>query len=134
MNKKPEYKFPKGNTVAKDNNNQAKKRIRKSKLRKTEEALRALEPKSLENIEKSVNGDEIDKESLATSKWVIQNIVVIGKAATADEEALNGLRWKADSLAKEEEEMEAEQEKEESTRPRFSTTMVVPFPTQKDLE
>lgn len=105
-NKKPAHSFKAGNTHAKDNGNQARRRVRKSKLRKTEEALRKLEPKSLENIEKSVNGVEVDKESLMTSKWVITNIMAVGKAAALEEDLLNGLRLEMDKAEAEEQEKE----------------------------
>ena len=115
--------FPKGNTFAKDNKNPAKKRIRRSKLRKTLEKLHDLEPKAMENIKKSVDGDEIDKEMLASSKWVVNSLVTMTKAASQDEAELNGLRWKADAMEKEEEEKEKDSE-EEITSARFVPYLV----------
>ncbi len=124
-NKKPAHSFPKGNQIAKENNNQARRRVRKSKLRKTEEALRKLEPKSLENIEKSVNGVEVDKESLQTSKWVITNIMAVGKAAALEEDLLNGTRIKLD-------EAEAREEEQEEVIPTTKFSLHV-LPTSKDV-
>lgn len=95
--------FQKGNSLAKENNNQAKKRIRKSKLRKTLDKLYALESTAMDNIKDSVEGREVDKERLASSKWVVTNIMAVSKAAVQDEAEMNGLRWQADALAREEE-------------------------------
>ena len=98
--------FKKGNTLAKDSNNQCKKRVRKSKLRKTLDKLYALEGKAMENIKTSVEGGTIDKSVIDSSKWVIQQIQAVTKASAQDEAEMNGLRWQADALAKEEEESE----------------------------
>jgi hypothetical protein len=46
-NPNPSTRFAKGNTHAADNQNQANKRIRKSKLRKTLDKLYALEGKAM---------------------------------------------------------------------------------------
>jgi hypothetical protein len=124
-NPNPSTRFPKGNRIAADSGNVAKKRIRKSKLRKTEEALRKLEPKSLENIELSVNGKEVDKEVLASSKWIITNIMAVGKAAAAEEEMINGTRLMLDQAERDEEEAE-----EAVPQTRFSLTVL---PTKKDI-
>ena len=105
-NSNPSTRFPKGNRIAADNQNQAKKRIRKSKLRKTLEKLYALEGKAMENIKASVDGAEVDKEMLATSKWVVTNIMTVTKAAAQDEAEINGLRLEMDKAEAEEQEKE----------------------------
>ena len=109
-NPNPSTRFPKGNRIAADNRNQAKKRIRKSKLRKTLEKLYALEGKAMENIKASVEGQTVDKAMLDTSKWVISNIMNVTKAAAQDEAEINGLRLEMDKAEAEEAEKE-EQEK-----------------------
>lgn len=109
-NPNPSTRFPKGNRIAADNQNQAKKRIRKSKLRKTLDKLYALEGKAMENIKASVDGAEVDKEMLATSKWVVTNIMTVTKAAAQDEAEINGLRLEMDKAEAEEADKE-EQEK-----------------------
>jgi len=109
-----------GNTLGKDHNTQAKKRIRKSKLRKTLEQLQSLEPQCLINIEKSVNEQEVDKEALSTSKWVINTIVTVTRAATAEESEITKLRWEGDRLGEEEEQTAKESEEEETPKTRFS--------------
>lgn len=96
-----------------------------SKLRSTLAKLRQLEPKALENIEKSVNGEEVDKSQLDTSKWVISTSVTVAKAATAEEATVHGIR---SDLAGDNDEPE---EKEEDTKPRFSLHVL---PKKEDLE
>ena len=105
-NSNPSTRFPKGNRIAADNQNQAKKRIRKSKLRKTLDKLYALEGKAMENIKASVDGREVDKEMLSTSKWVVTNIMTVTKAAAQDEAEINGLRLEMDKAEAEEQEKE----------------------------
>ena len=105
-NPNPSRRFEKGNTLARDNQNQAKKRIRKSKLRKTLDKLYALEGKAMENIKASVDGREVDKEMLSTSKWVVTNIMTVTKAAAQDEAEINGLRLEMDKAEAEEQEKE----------------------------
>lgn len=102
-NKKPINGFKPGNTLAKQNDNQAKKRVRKSKLRKTLDKLYALEGKAMENVSKSVNGEQVEKSMVDSSKWVIQQIQAVTKAASQDEAEINGLRWEAQARAAEEE-------------------------------
>ena len=105
-NSNPSTRFPKGNRIAADNQNQAKKRIRKSKLRKTLDKLYALEGKAMENIKASVDGQTVDKSMLDTSKWVISNIMNVTKAAAQDEAEINGLRLEMDKAEAEEQEKE----------------------------
>lgn len=94
-----------------------------SSLRKTLSKLKALETKSLENIEKSVNGEEVDKECLASSKWVITTAVSVQKACVAEELAVHGIR--SDNAE------DTQEEKDEEPVTRFSLQML---PTPKDLQ
>lgn len=96
-----------------------------SKLRSTLAKLRQLEPKALENIEKSVNGEEVDKASLDTSKWVISTSVSISKAATAEEATVHGIR---SDLAGDN---EPEEKEDEEPKVRFQLHCL---PTKADLE
>ena len=105
-NSNPTPKFKPGNTLAADNNNQRKHRIRKSKSRKTEDALRKLEGSALENIKKSVEGETVDKEVLSTSKWIVNTILTVSKAAYSEEEVMNNLRLTLDQAEVEEQEVE----------------------------
>lgn len=127
-NKAPSHKFPPKNTIAKDAGNQKRKRIRKSPLRKTLVKLQELEPKALENIGKSVNGEQIDKSVVDTSKWVVTNLMNLTRAASADEDTINGTRLMLDQA--EQEEDEANAEKEETPQSRFSLHCI---PGKKDL-
>lgn len=97
-----------------------------SKLRRTLNKLYALEDKSLENIQKSVEGQEVDKESLSTSRWVVNTIVNVNRAALSEELAIHGIRQKDNELA---DEVEKEQEAEEPVV-KFS---LVQLPTKSDL-
>lgn len=127
-NPNPSTRFPKGNRIAADNQNQAKKRIRKSKLRKTLEKLYALEGKAMENVKASVDGKEVDKEMLASSKWVITNIMTVTRAAAQDEAEINGLRLEMDKAEAE------EQEKEEVQQPSGAVFSLFVNEAKKDKE
>lgn len=108
-NPSPSRKFEKGNTYAAENNNSKGKRIKKSPLRKTLAKLQSLEPHALALIEKSVREQEVDKEALQTSKWIVTNLMTLTKSAIQEEDVLNNLRLKLAESDREEE--EAEQEK-----------------------
>ncbi|MNQ40506.1 hypothetical protein D3C85_541610 [compost metagenome] len=117
--------FAPGNTLAKENNNQKKRRMRKSSMRKTLlEKLEAMCPAALKNLEDSVSGKQVDKEVLSTSKFVIANVVTVNKACVAEEATLNGLRTEMDKLE------EDAQEDEPEVKSKFSLTVL---PTKKDL-
>lgn len=109
-NPNPTHKFQKGNTLASENNNSKGKRIKRSPLRKTLAKLQSLEPYALALIEKSVKEIEVDRESLATSKWLVSNLMTLTKSAIQEEDVLNNLRLKLAESDREEEEA-AEQER-----------------------
>jgi len=93
-----------------------------SQLRATLRSLREMEQKALDNIRSSVAGDDVDKEVLATSKWVVSNIVTVNRAAVADESLTFNIRQA--NLARQEE--EARRVEEEARKPggnvrRFTT-------------
>lgn len=127
-NKSPSHKFPEKNTIAKDSGNQKRKRIRKSPLRKTLAKLQELEPHALALIEKSVKEQEVDREALTTSKWLVTNLMSLTKAAIAEEDVINGLRLELDKAEQEEDEKEAE---ELNPTTRFSLHCL---PSSKDLK
>lgn len=79
-----------------------------SGLRRTLTRLKRLEPKSLENIEKSINDEPIDKETLATSKWLINSLGTIHKAAVSEEKDLLHIRDHLEGGGNLEEEIDAE--------------------------
>ena len=107
-----------------------KRRVTRSKLRKTLAALQKLEPKCLENIERVVNGQDMDKEVTSTSKWVIQQLQSLAKNAVQEEIDYNNLRFRAMELEQQESGEEGEEAQEEP-KPRFS---LYALPTKKDLE
>lgn len=98
-----------------------------SKLRSTIAKLRELEPDALLNIKKSIEGQEVDANSLATSKWLVTTVVSTVKAALSEELAIHGIRQKDNELADEAEKEQAE----ETPQVKFS---LVQLPTAKDLE
>lgn len=104
-------------------------KLKESKLRKTEKALLDLNKTALENIRKSVEGEDIDKEVVNTSKWVVTTTVAVSKAAMVEEIELNGLKDKAgrDAL------IEAQAEDDDSSAPlaEFSLHML---PTAAQLK
>lgn len=108
-NKSPSHRFPKGNTFNNKNGAPAGKRIQKSKLRKLEDELMRMQPKALENIEKSINGEQVDSEMLGSSKWLITSLVTVNKAASTEEIGYNKLRKEFADAAKEENEETPEQ-------------------------
>ena len=129
-NSNPSTRFPKGNRIAADNQNQRKKRIKKSALRKTLVKLQELEPHSLALVEKSVKEETVDRESLQTAKWVLNNLISFTKAAAQDEAEMNGLRWKGDALEAE----EAEKEEQERTPSGAVFSLFVNEAAKKDKE
>lgn len=122
-NPSPSHKFEKGNTIAKDSGNMKRKRIRKSPLRKTLAKLQELEPYALALIEKSVKEQQVDKESLSTSKWVVTNLMTLTRSAIQEEDVINGLRLKLDEAEAEE---EKESEDQVTPTPAALFSLVVP--------
>lgn len=89
-----------------------RRRLRKSPLRKTLSKLQELEPYALKLIEKSVKEEkDFDKDSLATSKWLVQNLMALTKAAIAEEDTINGLRLKMNAQADADDNEQEEEEK-----------------------
>lgn len=102
----------------------ARNKIR-SPLRKTQREIEKFEVKALENIKRSVDGETVDKEVLATSKWVVNTKITISRAATAEEQLEHGIRQS------EEEVDNIEESEEVEPKTRFSLHVL---PTAKDLE
>lgn len=102
-------------------------KLKKSRLRKTEAELLKLNPQALENIRKSVAGEEIDKEVVNTSKWVVTTTVSVSKAALQEEIELNGLKDKSAQRA-----MEEAQEEDDEGGPSYGFSLTM-LPTQSDL-
>lgn len=103
----------------------ARNKIR-SPLRKTQREIEKFETKALDNIRRSVEGENVDREVLTTSKWVVNTKITISRAATAEESLEHGVR-QAEAEA---EAMEDEVDEQEP-KVRFS---LYALPTSKDLE
>jgi hypothetical protein len=67
-------------------------RGRRSELRKLLKKLSQLEDASLENIEKSIKGEDVPKDQLSSSKWVIERIVSTTTAAVGEEQRKNAIK------------------------------------------
>ena len=105
-----------GRTPETPEQKEAKKKL--SKLRATEKKLLNLNPKALRVIGASLDGEEVDKEQVATAKWVVTTTIAVSKAAMSEEIAILGVK---DVSAQNE--LEERQAEEEET-PRFSMTML----------
>lgn len=84
----------------------SKVRIQKSKLRDTAAKLRELESKCLENIKNSVEGKEVEPKQLDSSKWVINSIISLDRAASQEEAALTKIRLEGKRDSDEDDEQE----------------------------
>ena len=93
-NDQPQKRKPTWKTGADANPNGRPKGTGKpiSHLRRTLTKLRAMEEQALKNIEDSIKKKDIDKEALATSKWLITTMVTLNRAATADEQLTFNMR------------------------------------------
>jgi len=88
-NKSTRFDGEKSNRNTKSN---SKVRIQKSKLRDTAAKLRELESKCLENIKNSVEGKEVEPKQLDSSKWVINSLISLDRAASQEEASLTKIR------------------------------------------
>lgn len=103
---------------------------KQSKLRVTERKLHKLTPQAIQNIEKSVKGESIDKEVLNTSKWVVTTAAAISKQAMMEELEINGIK---DKLAQKEIEDSQADDEEGDGLAAFSLD-IVSLPTKDDLK
>lgn len=111
-NKNPSQKFPKGNDFGNKNGSPSKTRINKSKLRKLADKLREREDIALEIVDRSLKEQQVNNETVATAKWVLQSIVSVEKAASQDEIANFNARMKGREQSEEPEQTPEEIEKE----------------------
>lgn len=102
-----------------------------SKLRTTLNKLRELEQQALDNIADSVGKKNIDKEVIATSKWVITTIVAVNKAANAEEALLQSIREYNDMQENLEQEQELKREGSTNNVVRFTTKLVKEYEDQE---
>lgn len=64
-----------------------------SQLKPVFQQLKKMSPEALANIQKSVSGAIVDKDVLASSKWVVNTLTTVHKAVISEEE---GLKMKDD--------------------------------------
>lgn len=127
-NKNPAHRFPKGNTCGNKNGAPPGPRVRKSKMRSLEDDMLKLKTKAMENVGKVIEGkeDEVGKEQLTTSRWLLGQLVTVNKACVTEELAMHNIKMKNKEAADELEEAQAEEE----VVTRFS---LVQLPTKQDL-
>jgi len=87
--KETQFQGERSNRNTKSN---SKVRIQKSKLRATAEKLREIESTALENIKNSVEGREVESKQLDSSKWVINSLISLDRAASQEEASLTKIR------------------------------------------
>lgn len=63
-------------------------RSKEGNIRKTLKSLQGMEELAIENIKSSLEKDDIDREVVATSKWLLTTLVSMSRAAIA-EDSLN---------------------------------------------
>lgn len=102
----------------------SKVRIKKSKLRELADKLRLREDIALELIDKSLHNKEVNSESVASAKWVIQSLVSVEKAASADE--ITNFKARAEGKRDSEEEEQTPEQIKSEMKPRLSLVFVEP--------
>lgn len=108
----------------------------RSKLRDTLRKLQEMEQGALDNIKDSIDKKDIDKETVATSKWLITTIVSVNRAASADEQVALTTRIHEDEKQFRERELQLKKEgTNDNVIPmRFSTKMLEDEDEEEDDE
>lgn len=99
-------------------------RINKSKLRTLADKLLERQDIALELVDKSLAGKEVNPDSVASAKWVLNSIVSVIKSASAEELGSFNARLKGKRDEEPEEQTPAEISKE--LKPRLSLVYVDP--------
>ena len=122
-NPSPETRFdgPRSNRNTSGN---SKVRINKSKLRTLADKLLERQDIALELVDKSLAGKEVNPDSVASAKWVLNSIVSVIKSASAEELGSFNARLKGKRDDEPEEQTPAEISKE--LKPRLSLVYVDP--------
>lgn len=94
----------------------SKVRINKSKLRQLADKLREREDIALDLIDKSLKNEQVNADSVASAKWIIQSLVSVEKAANADEIS----NFKARLEGKRDPEEQTPEEIKSELKPRLS--------------
>jgi hypothetical protein len=105
-------------------------RINKSKLRILADKLLERQDIALELIDKSLNNKEVNPDSVASAKWIIQSITSVIKSASAEELGSFNARLKGKREDEEPEQTPAEISKE--LKPRLSLVYVDPDEQEDD--
>lgn len=108
----------------------SKVRINKSKLRILADKLLERQDIALELIDKSLNNKEVNPDSVASAKWIIQSITSVIKSASAEELGSFNARLKGKREDEEPEQTPAEISKE--LKPRLSLVYVDPDEQEDD--
>lgn len=109
----------------------SKVRINKSKLRVLAEKLLERQDIALELVDKSLAGKETNPESTASAKWVLNSIVSVIKAASAEELGSFNARLKGKRDSEEPEE-QTPSEISKELKPRLSLVYVDPNEEDED--
>lgn len=108
----------------------SKVRINKSKLRTLADKLLERQDIALELVDKSLAGKEVNPDSVASAKWVLNSIVSVIKSASAEELGSFNARLKGKRDDEPEEQTPAEISKE--LKPRLSLVYVDPDEQEDD--
>lgn len=128
-NKKPQTDAQKATRFDGEKSNRNEKgnsrvRINKSKLRTLADKLLERQDIALELVDKSLAGKEVNPDSVASAKWVLNSIVSVIKSASAEELGSFNARLKGKRDDELEEQTPAEISKE--LKPRLSLVYVDP--------
>jgi hypothetical protein len=128
-NKKPQTDAQKATRFDGEKSNRNEKsnsrvRINKSKLRTLADKLLERQDIALELVDKSLAGKEVNPDSVASAKWVLNSIVSVIKSASAEELGSFNARLKGKRDDEPEEQTPAEISKE--LKPRLSLVYVDP--------
>lgn len=108
----------------------SKVRINKSKLRILADKLLERQDIALQLIDKSLKSEEVNPDSVASAKWIIQSITSVIKSASAEELGSFNARLKGKRDDEEPEQTPAEISKE--LKPRLSLVYVDPDEQEDD--
>lgn len=103
----------------------SKVRLNKSKLRKLAEKLQEREDIAIALVDRSLNEQEVNGESLSSAKWLLSAIVTMTRSASQDELGNFQARLKGKRDEAEIEEPTV-QEVAEQSKPRLSLVYVEP--------
>lgn len=128
-NKKPQTDAQKATRFDGEKSNRNEKgnsrvRINKSKLRVLAEKLLERQDIALELVDKSLAGKETNPESTASAKWVLNSIVSVIKAASAEE--LGSFNARLKGKREDEPEEQTPQQIAQELKPRLSLVYVDP--------